>query len=232
MRSTFTSVERCTRRNCRCPNRDSSEVIVSRRMWVCRSHVEADVIACRFGPINLVGFQADNFSVRLDDNALRGLLPRFQIGQKIEQLALKSRLRGMRQLLASVAQGLGQTVLSHRLQQVIERVHLEGLHRVPVVSGDKDGERHVLSLQGRDHAEAIHLRHLNIEKDEVRLFLLDQRDGRLAVAALGHDLQVGFIFQHSAQALARQRFIVTKQHSNGHRWSRPPRNFRGTVCGF
>ena len=73
-----------------------------------------------------------------------------------------------------------------------------------------------LLLQRRDHAEAVDFRHLNVEEDQVRLLALDERDRRLAVAALGHNLQVGFFFQQAAQTLARQGFVVAKQHSNGH----------------
>ena len=122
----------------------------------------------------------------------------------------------MLQLLARVAQRFGQPLLAHRLQQVVESVHLERLHRVAVVGGDEDGERHLL-LQRGHHAEAIDLRHLNVEEYQIGLLALDHGDSGFSVAAFGHNLQVGFVVQQPAQALARQGFIVAKQHSYGHR---------------
>src|SRR5271157_905360 len=85
------------------------------------ANMQADVIACRLGPINLGGFQADDLSVGLDDNALRDMLPR-----------------------------LGEPFLAYRLQQVVESVHLKRLHGIGVIGSDENGERQMmLRLQRR-----------------------------------------------------------------------------------
>src|SRR5208283_156309 len=68
------------------------------------ANVQADVIARRLGPINLAGFQADNLSVGFDHDALRSVLPRLQITQKVEHSPLEHTLRRMLQLLAGMAE--------------------------------------------------------------------------------------------------------------------------------
>jgi hypothetical protein len=44
---------------------------------------------------------------------------------------------------------------------------------------------------------------LDIEENQVRFLSLNGRDGRLSVAALGYDFEIGFLFQQAPQALAR-----------------------------
>ena len=54
-----------------------------------------------------------------------------------------------------------------RLQQVIDRVDVEGFQRELIIGGDENDYRHWFALDGFQHAEAVQFRHLNIEKDEV-----------------------------------------------------------------
>ena len=52
------------------------------------------------------------------------------------------------------------------LQQVIDRMRVEGAHRVLVVGGDEnDGGTGLDQLQ---HFEAVELRHLDVEEEQVR----------------------------------------------------------------
>jgi hypothetical protein len=60
-----------------------------------------------------------------------------------------------------------ESVGVERLEQVVEGVHLEGPHGVLVVRGDEHDGRHVPRPYLGEHAEAVELRHLYVEKHEV-----------------------------------------------------------------
>ena len=65
--------------------------------------------------------------------------------------------------------------------------------------------------------QAVHLGHRHVHDDDVRVGLLDQRDGVEAVAGLAGDLQVGVVFENAPEPLADQRVIVDQDDANGHR---------------
>ena len=65
------------------------------------------------------------------------------------------------------------------------------------------------------HLEAILLRHLDIEKEDIGLMLPHHRYGLAAVAALSQDGDLGMIREHGAEQLARQRLIVGDKGGDG-----------------
>ena len=140
-----------------------------------------------------------------------------EFAQHFEHALLEHRLRRLQQLPARMVEGFAEALLVDRLQQVVERMHLEGAHGVTVVGGDKNGQRQsALLLQRLHYAEAVDFGHLDVEEDQVWLLALDSGDGRAAVTALGHDFQVGFFLQQAAQTPAGKGFVVAKQYSNRH----------------
>src|SRR5262245_40320344 len=82
-----------------------------------------------------------------------------------------------------------EAVRGHRLQQVVDRVHLEGLERVLVEGGDEDDR--LLPPDQLEHLEPRELRHLDVEEHEVGLQLRDRLHRLEAVAALPHELDPG-----------------------------------------
>ena len=62
-----------------------------------------------------------------------------------------------------------------RLQQVIERAHLEGPQRVLIVRGDEDDHRHLLRPDRLQHLEPVGARHLDVQEDEIRRIPPDHR---------------------------------------------------------
>lgn len=80
-----------------------------------------------------------------------------------------------------------------RLEQVIQRVDLEGLQGKGVVGRDKDNEGKKFWRDGLDHSEPVDLRHLNIEKEHIRAVSLERRNRISAVGTLADNFEVGFI---------------------------------------
>ena len=110
----------------------------------------------------------------------------------------------------------GQALGAHRLHQVVERVQLERLDRMPVVRGDEDDDRRVLhAAQVTRHLDASHARHLDVEEQDLRAArgqALDhlQAVGRLARHA-GGDL-AAHVGEQLLQPVARRRLVVGNEH--------------------
>src|SRR5438105_2802942 len=64
------------------------------------------------------------------------------------------------------------------------------------------------------HAEAVELRHAEIEKDDVGLFALDYVDRFFAVGRFGGDGDVGIERQETAQSLSHDRLIFDQADAN------------------
>ena len=109
---------------------------------------------------------------------------------------------------------LPEPLAAERLEQVVERVHLERPQRVLVVGGDEDDRRHAFGADGLNHAERVEPGHLHVEEHEVWRVVLNRRHGLRAVAALGDDLHILFLLQQRQHALARDRLIVNDQGSD------------------
>src|SRR5438105_3074321 len=160
------------------------------------------------------------------------------------ELAAAGDLRDdLEQAVALIGGGAGAHVLAHpcecrgearivdRLQEVVHRTRLERLDGVLVVGGDEHHHRQRLLRQVRQHLETRHTGHLDVEEHEVRLVLLDGREGLAASRALRDDLEIGRVAQAQLDPAARQPLVVDDQGPDFH--ARAPRAApAGTACGF
>ena len=103
---------------------------------------------------------------------------------------------------------LAQAGFIDRLQQVVDRVHLECAHRIFVVGGHERDQRQVVLLEQAHHADAVKLRHLQIQQRQIRPFPLDRRQGLLARLGLGHHHDVFEGAQERGEKRSRRPFIV------------------------
>ena len=87
-----------------------------------------------------------------------------------------------------------------RLEQVVERVDVEGAQRVVIEGRDEDDERHARGADGLDDFESAGARHLDVEKHQVRLQPADRVDGVGARRALRDELQPLFAAQAACAA--------------------------------
>ena len=112
-----------------------------------------------------------------------------------------------------LSQRLAESFAPHRLEQIVERVHLERLERIFVVGGhEHDRRRRLEQLQ---NLEAVQLGHLDVEQDQVRGQLADPFHRFEAVGAVGHDLDVRLLRQVLAQQRARRLFVVHHHRPDG-----------------
>ncbi len=124
--------------------------------------------------------------------------------------------------LAGTQPGLGprqrlrETFHRDGLEQIVDRVDLEGADRVLVVRRDEYDRRHPVRPDFVHHGEPVHLRHLHVQKHQVRLPLADALDGLAAVLRFLNGSDLGIVGEQHPQALARQRFIIHDQHCQTH----------------
>ena len=76
---------------------------------------------------------------------------------------------------ACVNQGLGKSLLIIRFQEIVNSVHFKCMNGVHIVSRDKDiyGSGAVHWLHILDDSKTIQIRHLHIEKNDVRMKFID-----------------------------------------------------------
>src|SRR4026209_354776 len=100
------------------------------------------------------------------------------------------------------------------LQQVIEGMDLERAHGILVVRSYEDDVGRRLRIERFEHLETAQLRHLNVQKDEVRPERLDRINSFTTIRTLRNYLDVRILSQHFANHLASARFIVDDQRAN------------------
>ena len=81
------------------------------------------------------------------------------------------------------------------LQEVIQRIHLERPKRVLIISRGEDHDGQQCLRDSSQHLKSIHVRHLHVEKDQVRLGCLDLVDRLKTILAFANDLHVRFFTQ-------------------------------------
>jgi len=79
---------------------------------------------------------------------------------------------------------------------------------------DEDHRRHVGPAYGFEHAEAVHLRHLYIQKYKIRSTLPDGRDGILGILAFSDDFNVALGREQPTNSPASQFLVVHYQGPN------------------
>ena len=176
--------------------------------------VQLDVVAGRFNPVDLVRAHEKDASAGFDDEPLETLRGRLQILNELEQASLEISVRAPLELLTGSPERLREPISIERLEQVVERVHVERAQRVVVERRHEDDERHPLRPDGLDDLETVGAGHLHVEKDQVWLKPPDRVDRVSAVRALGDDFEPVFAGQQRPQPLARQRFVLRDQHAN------------------
>ena len=92
-----------------------------------------------------------------------------------------------------------------RLQQIVDRLHLEGADRVLVVGGREHDVRR-RPRERLQHLEAVHARHLHVEEDEVGLPLLDHLQRLDAVGRLADHLDAAELARGSPSSRSRASF--------------------------
>ena len=118
-----------------------------------------------------------------------------------------------------MADRLLEALAVERLEQVVDRVQLEGGDRVLVVGGGEDdgrpGDRRI-GAEGAQHLEAGHPRHVDVHQDERRRELADRLQRADAVGAGADQLEHRHLVHPRAERFARERFVFGNEGPVAH----------------
>src|SRR6476659_2941574 len=96
-------------------------------------------------------------------------------------------------------------LVTERLRQIVQRLCVESFDRVLIVCGDKNDRRNPNGIDLLENTESVSLRHLYIEKKQVRLRLLEQLYSVGAIAALSDDFDIGIVAEQCLEVPPRNR---------------------------
>jgi hypothetical protein len=176
--------------------------------------VQLHVVVGRLDPVDRVG-RHEHRAVSLAHHEAAHERPDGLLAllEQVEQ-ALLDRSRAVRaKVLLGPPQRRAEAVVVERLEQVVERVHLEGAQRVLVVGGDEHDDRHRARSDRLHHVEAAHLRHVHVQEHDVGPRARHQLLGLRAGAGPDHgDLRIAG--QVELHGLAGQRLVVDDEDAD------------------
>ena len=117
--------------------------------------------------------------------------------------------------LAYPIEYLPKTLVIVRLEKIIERVNLERLQREFIVRGDEHDFRQRRTKR-RCHLKSVHLGHLHVEENDIRMQAFDGRDRFRSVVRFANHLEIGRLPQKPQHLSPRRAFIVNQQRPNRH----------------
>ena len=118
-------------------------------------------------------------------------------------------------MFARVGERGAKALGAERLQQVVERVDLEGVQRVFVVRGDEHHGRPALGIERSRQRDAVHFRQVDVEEHQIGRHLV-----RSPAAASRPSPQAPttstslFLAEQRQQPVARDRFVFDDHRAN------------------
>ena len=170
--------------------------------------MQPDVLVRRLDPANL-----------LDGDDLDAALPvNREAGGGLARVDVRARVSAFTTTtneLLHALEGLPETHVVEGLQQVVDRLLVEGPHRVLGVGGrEHDGRPIVLGKLGQD-GQPVHARHLHVEEHHVRSEGAHGREGLHAIGADGDELHPRFGTQELDQHLACHGLVIRQDDAQG-----------------
>src|SRR5271168_2271895 len=117
--------------------------------------------------------------------------------------------------LARVNQGFGKSLLIIRFQEIVDSVHFECTNGVRIVSSDEDinGSGAGRWLHIFDDSKTIQIRHLHIEKNDVRMEFVDLLHRAYSVRRLAYNFNAVVFGQIATDTAAGDRFVIDDEDS-------------------
>src|SRR6202034_2802075 len=172
---------------------------------------ERDIIVLRLGVVEFRHGDDEDAGAVTHRNAVEILRRWPSAGGKLQGGDRHGRRFAGEALLGALKRGM-ESLGADGFEQIINGVDLEGADRERVVGRDENYG--AVRADQLENFEAIQLRHLNIEKQQVRLEFRGGFHGLEAVGALGHDFDLGMLGEKFAENLARQIFVVDDHGTN------------------
>src|SRR5215510_7519013 len=158
---------------------------------------------------------------RQDQNAVlraHGKALKIRLRAANDGLQQRVQLRGAHlargEFLTSFVERLFQPPPARRLEQVVNGVRFKGRHRILIVSSDEDDQRQRLCFDHPQRLKPVQSRHPHVEKEQIRLVLLDLDHRVGATVSFSDNFDVSEWRQHSAQPFTGQLLVIHNQRMN------------------
>ena len=156
--------------------------------------MEARVVALGTDPVDLRGAEENDATAFLDGDAVGAPSIADVVEQALQPLVELARVVAA-DGLTRAAEGSREAVLVERLQDVVECMRLERLHRELVVCGHEDHDGRCIGAERFEDAEAVALGDVDVQEEQLRLRVMDHLHGRITVPGFRDDLDVGLFRQ-------------------------------------
>src|SRR6516162_3830162 len=105
------------------------------------THVQQRVVGCRLDPVDLAGLDNDDSVGALDDEARGVSLRRPELTEQGENATVRLAPAASLKMFARALNSSFEASCLERLQQIVQRMNLEGLKRVLIVGRRKNQNR-------------------------------------------------------------------------------------------
>src|SRR5437899_7016072 len=130
----------------------------------------------------------------------------------------------MLQPIQRVLQGGFKSLTIKGFEQVVHGMHFKSPQRKFVVRGHEHDDRHRIGTDRLENFKAVQLRHLDVEKDQVRFLLLNRPNGLASVRAFTHQLNLRPVRQQLPEPAAPELLVIDNDRARFHDdWAGLPR---------
>ncbi len=183
------------------------------------SHVQSDVVTFGLDPVDLLHLQKDYATTGLEHHPLQVVAAgrstlsggdRLTLEQA-DELSAELTQVALADLRLRARQRGGEALVVVRLEQVVEGGDVEGLQCVLVVGGHEYDDGHLSGADLLDDAEPVHLRHLDVQEDQVGGARPDRPDCFAPVRAFPHHLDLWIVTQQHTDPFPSDGLVVDDQ---------------------
>lgn len=104
-----------------------------------------------------------------------------------------------------------------RFRQIVDRMYIKGAQRILVIRCNKNDERESRDIEVKQDVEPVEVGHLYIQKHEVWILISNRIDCFASISRFANYFNLRVLFQHLANSIAGERFIVNNQRFDQHR---------------
>ncbi len=175
--------------------------------------VEPDVVAVGLPIVDVRGAHDAQRPVDLDRHPVEvaravGLERRDVLGDQRADALFVSLGLPRRHARLGTRERLAKAIGIEGLEQVVDRLHLERAKRVAVERGDEHDRRRRLPRDRFEDAERVEIRHLDVEKEQLRLERGHLLDCLASAGARGDDFDLAGFLCQADDAPAGNGFVV------------------------
>src|SRR5262245_60459112 len=93
-------------------------------------------------------------------------------------------------------------------------MNVESFQRILIERGHEDNRLNVLGTNALEHIKTVELRHLDVEKDQIRRHRVDRFDCLTTITTFVENLNLRILLEEQTNVATREWFVVDNQRSD------------------